>query len=91
MHYWIIGYDGGNNYLVVGLTSSTGPIVFTAIATKECVGAKAAYFCSFIRAACEAAAPAVRHVAARWEAATVYGVVASQTRHFPRDHGVRVA
>jgi len=68
-----------------------GPNVSTARGTKVCVDANAAYFCCFKVAAWLAAAPAEVHVVLRCDAAIVSAQVASQARHLPLDHGIKVA
>ena len=67
-----------------------GPSVSTATGTKMYFGTSSRYFSILRLAACSAAAPAVFDVPSRCEAAWVSGEVASQRRHFPACHGVKV-
>ena len=71
-------------------SSLIGPSVSTATGTKRYLGMSSRYFSILRLAACSAAAPAVFEVPSRCEAAWVSGEVASQRRHFPTCHAVRV-
>ena len=71
-------------------SSLIGPSVSTAIGTKRYLGISSRYFSIFRFAACSAAAPAFLKVPLRCEAAWVSGEIASQRRHFPACHAVKV-
>src|ERR1700759_5453686 len=65
-----------------------GPRVSMAIVTKWYVGDNALYFCPLRTAECAAAAPAELQVDCKCDIHRVSGVVASQARHLPLDHGM---
>ena len=64
--------------------------VSTATGTKRYLGISSRYFSILRLAACSAAAPAFLDVPLRCEAAWVSGEVASQRRHFPACHAVKM-
>ena len=70
--------------------SLIGPSVSTATGTKRYLGISFQYFSILRFAACSAAAPAILDVPLRCEAAWVSGEVASQRRHFPACHAIKV-
>ena len=67
-----------------------GPSVSTATGMKKYFDVSSRYLSAFWMAACSAAAPAFFEVPLMWEAAWVSGDLASQMRHFPARHGVKV-
>ena len=68
-----------------------GPSVSMASGTKQCVLARAWYFCSFLWAAPSAAPPAKDGVVARYDCARVSVTVTSQVKHRPPCHGISVS
>ena len=64
--------------------------VSTATGTKRYLGLSSRHFSTLRLAACSAAAPAILDVLSRYEVAWVSGEVASQRRHFPACHAVKV-
>ena len=67
-----------------------GPSVSTATGTKRYLGISSRHFSILRLAASSAAAPAFLDVPLRCEVAWVSGEVASQRRHFPACHAVKV-
>ena len=67
------------------------PSVSIAMGTNSCEVAKAAYLDCFFDSAKAAAAPDSSADLFTYEGANVSGHVASQRRHLPFDHGIRVA
>src|SRR6218665_2699246 len=67
-----------------------GPRVSKAKGTKQYAGKIAVYSANFLSAAISAAAPAALADLARYDSARVSTTVASQVKHLPPSHGIRV-
>src|SRR6218665_3032553 len=67
-----------------------GPRVSKAKGTKHYAGKIAVYLADFLSAAISAAVPAASADMARYDSARVSMTVASQAKHLPPSHGIRV-
>src|SRR6218665_2485283 len=67
-----------------------GPRVSKAKGTKQYAGKIAMYLANFLSAAISAAAPAASADLAWYDSARVSMTVASQAKHLPASHGIRV-